>query len=86
VAADPECSTPLIQNDAIGRDSEPVPSTSHPHNLFPQDLTNSLAAEPEGSTTLAVGQDFGPVPSTGPFPNFVTFEVRTLVTLCNLAV
>jgi hypothetical protein len=28
-------STLLIPKPAIGHDPEPVPSTSHPHNLFP---------------------------------------------------
>jgi hypothetical protein len=30
-----EGSTPLISKPAIGHDPEPVPSTSHPHNIFP---------------------------------------------------
>jgi hypothetical protein len=37
LAAAPEGSTPLIPKPAIGHDPEPVPSTSHPLNLFPQD-------------------------------------------------
>jgi hypothetical protein len=33
VVTEPEGSTPLIPKPAIGHDPEPVPSTSHPHNL-----------------------------------------------------
>jgi hypothetical protein len=33
LVADPESSTPLNTNCATGRDSEPVPPNSHPHNL-----------------------------------------------------
>jgi hypothetical protein len=35
LVAESEGSTPLIQKPATGHDPEPVPSTSHPHNLFP---------------------------------------------------
>jgi len=35
LVAEPEGSTPLIPKPATAHDPEPVPSTSHPHNLFP---------------------------------------------------
>jgi len=35
LVAEPEGSTPLIRKPVTARDPEPVPSTSHPHNLFP---------------------------------------------------
>jgi len=34
LVAEPEGSTPLVPKLVTGNDPEPVPSTSHPHNLF----------------------------------------------------
>jgi len=36
---EPEGSTPLMPKLAIGHDPEAIPSTSHPHNLTPEDLS-----------------------------------------------
>jgi hypothetical protein len=35
MVAEPESSTPLVPKPATGHDPEPVPTTSHPHNIFP---------------------------------------------------
>ena len=35
LVAEPDGSTPLIAKPVTAHDPEPVPSTSHPHNLFP---------------------------------------------------